>query len=114
MERTFTIHGASITVRPATIRDAIQRDLIMAALVDQYPDNRVAVVLFATELAQSTMDGEIDGWVIPPVEAPEDVIGASFAHWLDLPGAVYRAWQEAIAQVDGLVEEPDEEKKASG
>ena len=114
MERTITLNGATIKARSATIRDAIRRDKITSALFEQFPDLRIEAILFATEVSQSVMDGEIDGWTLPAADALDAELIAAFERWLALPGNVYRQWQTAIAEVDGLTDEPDEEKKVNG
>jgi hypothetical protein len=112
-ERTFEIDGCTLTVRSATVGSRITRDVLIGSLAGRLSSRAYPVVIFADMVAQTTIQaGDLDGWLPPSINDPDDVIAESYDAFLHLPGHVYDIWLAALRGVDAPQPETlDDEKK---
>lgn len=101
-EQQFEWNGATLTVRPSTIRDEIHKENIAWKLMDagiNAQDDPQVFWRFLNCVTQTEIDGDI-GYVPPAAtDSPDDLL-ASFEAWCSLPGDLYREWRDAIQAVN--------------
>ena len=100
---TITVEwgSATFTIKPANIRMAMQRDMILSNIKDAIPDaSAIEALYFAQVCAQVTIDGELS-WAIPPVGTTGKELIESFDYFCEsLPESMLRSLLKALRIVD--------------
>lgn len=116
---SFKWNGATITVRPGTARDIMQRRMIQARFIDAVDDiERIALFTFTQVVTQTTsIDGDVP-FALPAGYNVES-LRASLDAFLDMPQDLLLAWERALDAVDTPPGDPDlapgdGKKKTSG
>lgn len=106
--QNFTYGKATVTVRRATVRDRLRVDTLVWKLPDADSiDERHAQRSYARVIVQTEkVDGDL-GFALPKPGASEADIIAGYEALMDADGALWDAWNLALAQVDGAIAAPE-------
>lgn len=102
IERTIT-HGAiTVTVKRATVRARLTRDVLISRLHRLGIGDAFANWQFANAAAQSTVTGML--WVDAATDG--DDLRAAYEAWLDSDAILFDEWQKALDIVNAPLGDP--------
>lgn len=112
--QAFEWNGATVTVRPTTIRDEVAKQQIGFKLTESGVSESADALLiyyFVAFVVQSEIAGDI-GWKPPASTDSPDDLRLAFDHWCDMDGELFRAWQDAIRAVNASPMPPELQPEA--
>jgi hypothetical protein len=109
LETTFKHNGATVTVRRATVRARLYRNIIyskFAHMADMTDEEFFPLSVFARVITQVSIEGDAGFALAQPTDKAEDV-QASYKAFMDADAALWDRLESALEQVDAPVADAD-------